>query len=298
MTTEILTTIAGTRAVLDRHRADGHTVGFVPTMGYLHDGHGSLIRAARAETDMVIVSIFVNPLQFGAGEDLAAYPRDLERDWDVAAANGADLMFHPATEEMYPDGAVLTSVTVGDLSERWDGESRPTHFAGVATVVSKLFNIIGPCRAYFGEKDFQQLTVVQRMVADLSTPVDVVGCPTVREPDGVAMSSRNSYLSPEDRAAAVVVRRALDAGRAAFADGQHDPTEVATTMADVVADEDRATLDYVAVVDPDTLQTAAAVDQSTRLLIAVTLGTTRLIDNDAAGGPEPTPRMPAMEGPS
>ncbi|MEM7275718.1 MAG: pantoate--beta-alanine ligase [Actinomycetota bacterium] len=295
MTTEVLTTIAAVRDALDGYRADGRTVGFTPTMGYLHDGHGSLMRAADADTDVVVASIFVNPLQFAAGEDLADYPRDFERDLELAAANGVDLLFHPPVEEMYPFGPVLTTVSVGEVSERWDGASRPTHFAGVATVVAKLFNIIGPCLAYFGDKDFQQLAVIRRMVEDLSIPVEVVGCPIVREPDGLAMSSRNTYLSPEDRAAAIVLRRALDAGRAAHGAGTTDPTAVADAMTDVVAAEPRAVLDYVAVVDPTTLRTAEVVQASTRLLIAATLGTTRLIDNDAAGPTGPPAEPQPME---
>ncbi|MEL6981203.1 MAG: pantoate--beta-alanine ligase [Actinomycetota bacterium] len=278
---ELLTTIAETRTRLDSHRANGATVGFVPTMGYLHDGHGSLMRAAEPN-DIVVASIFVNPLQFAADEDLSDYPRDLDRDRELAAANGVDLLVVPSVEEMYPNGAVLTTVSVAEVSSAWEGASRPSHFAGVATVVSKLFNIIGPCRAYFGEKDYQQLAVIRRMVADLSIPVEVVGCPIVRESDGLAMSSRNIYLSPEDRAAATVLRRALDAGQAATEAGEHDPAKVAQVMASVVAGEPRADLDYAVAVDPDTLEVPARLGPEARLLIAADLGQTRLIDNAAA----------------
>ena len=265
--------------MLDLRRAEGRTVGFVPTMGYLHDGHGSLMRAASSTNDVTVASIFVNPLQFGEGEDLDAYPRDLERDRDVAAANGVDLLFTPAVDEMYPDGPVLTSVSVGGLSEAWDGESRPTHFAGMATVVTKLFNIAGPCRAYFGEKDYQQLAIIRRMVADLSIPVEVVGCPIVREADGLAMSSRNVYLDPDQRAAAVVLRRALDAGVAAIEAGERGTATIDRTMADVVAAEPLAELDYAAAVDADTLIQRVELDGRVRLLIAARVGSTRLIDN-------------------
>ena len=278
----LLTSIAELRASLDDHRRRGATVGFTPTMGYLHDGHGSLMRAARAANDVVVASIFVNPLQFAEGEDLSDYPRDLDRDLDLAGDNGVDLVLAPAVDEMYPNGAVLTTVSVTELSSRWEGASRPTHFDGVATVVAKLFNIVGPCRAYFGEKDYQQLAVIRRMVSDLSAAVEVVGCPIIREADGLAMSSRNVYLSPEDRAAAVVLRRALDAGRGAAAGGADDPAEVVEAMTRVVEAEPRAVLDYAAAVDPDTLETPERLGPEARLLIAARLGQTRLIDNDGA----------------
>lgn len=285
----VLTTIAETRALLDQRRAEGVSVGFVPTMGYLHDGHGSLMRAARADNDLVVASIFVNPLQFAAGEDLSNYPRDLDRDRELAADNGVGVLFVPDVEEMYPLGPVLTTVSVDELSTRWEGASRPSHFAGVATVVSKLFNIVGPCRAYFGEKDYQQLAVIRRMVADLSAPIEVVGCPIIREPDGLAMSSRNVYLSPEDRAAAVVLRRALDAGLEVVTAGHADPEVVTAAMTDVVAAEARATLDYAAAVDPDTLEVPDRLGPEARLLIAAELGRTRLIDNCSAPvGPLPS----------
>jgi len=281
MAPELLSTVAETRAALDTARAGGATVGFVPTMGYLHDGHGSLMRAAAGD-DIVVASIFVNPLQFAADEDLGSYPRDLDRDRALAGENGVDLLFVPTVEEMYPNGAVLTTVSVAEVSVAWEGASRPTHFAGVATVVSKLFNIIGPCRAYFGEKDFQQLAVIRRMAADLSMPVEVVGCPIIREPDGLAMSSRNIYLSPEDRTAATVLRRALDAGQDAIAGGTTDPAAVSAAMAAIVATEPRAKLDYAVAVDADTLAVPDDLGPETRLLIAADLGQTRLIDNAPA----------------
>ncbi len=286
---ETVGTITELRRRLEAERATGRTVGFVPTMGYLHDGHASLMRAAAAENDVVVSSIFVNPLQFAADEDLDDYPRDIERDTALAEANGVRLLFVPSVTEMYPRGPVDTVVAVPELARRWEGATRPTHFDGVATVVSKLFNISGACRAYFGEKDYQQLQIIRRMVDDLSIPVEVKGCPIVREADGVAMSSRNSYLTPEQRAAAPVLRRALDAGVAAVADGQADPTAVIRTMADVVAAEPLAALDYAAVVDPATLAAPATIDGEVRLLIAAQIGRPRLIDNAGATMETPVP---------
>ncbi len=282
MTVPVVCTIDEIGSRLDADRRAGLQVGFVPTMGYLHDGHGSLMRTARAGNDVVVASIFVNPLQFAPDEDLDSYPRDLDRDIALAEANGVDVLFIPSGEEMYPDGPVLTSVSVAELSSRWEGESRPTHFTGVATVVAKLFNIIGPCRAYFGRKDFQQLTIIERMVHDLSIPVEVVGCPIIREPDGLAMSSRNIYLSPDERTAAAVLRRALDAGTAAIEAGERNPTAVTGTMAAVVGAEPLARLDYVAAVDPSTLETPNILGPRTQLLITAYVGSTRLIDNCTA----------------
>lgn len=278
MTIERINSISELRAGLDDARARGTTVGFVPTMGYLHDGHASLIRTAAAENELVVASIFVNPLQFAANEDLSAYPRDLEHDTALATGAGARLLFTPTVEEMYPFGPVLTTVSVGGLSERWEGASRPTHFAGVATVVSKLFSIVGACRAYFGEKDYQQLAVIRRMAADLSIPVEVVGCPIVREPDGLAMSSRNVYLDTEHRAAATVLRRALDAGLGA-ATTSDDPAVVMGAMASLVANEPLAELDYVAAVDAATLEVPDRLEGVCRLLIAARVGKPRLLDN-------------------
>ncbi|MFV0525251.1 MAG: pantoate--beta-alanine ligase [Acidimicrobiales bacterium] len=289
MTVTIIRTIDELRRRLDQARRGSQTVGFVPTMGYLHDGHGSLMRAAAADTDTVVASVFVNPLQFAPTEDLTTYPRDLERDVAVAGANGVELVFAPADDEMYPEGRVLTTVDVGGVSARLEGESRPSHFAGVATVVSKLLNIVGPCRAYFGEKDFQQLAVIRRLVFDLSIPAEIVGCPIVREPDGLAMSSRNVRLDPDDRAAAVVLSRALAAGADAIGAGATDPASVAATMAGVVAGEPRARLDYAAVADPATLETPSEIRSDVRLLIAARLGPVRLIDNRGVTVTPPSP---------
>ncbi|HET8618524.1 MAG TPA: pantoate--beta-alanine ligase [Acidimicrobiales bacterium] len=271
-------TIAELRAALDRERAGGRTVGFVPTMGYLHHGHASLMRAARAETGVVTASVFVNPLQFGPGEDLEAYPRDLDRDTALAAEAGVDLLFTPAAEEMYPT-PVLTTVSVAGVSAPLEGASRPTHFAGVATVVAKLFSIVGPCRAYFGAKDWQQVAVVRRMARDLSMPVEVVACPTLREPDGLAMSSRNVYLSPDERAAAPVLYRALRAGAAAVGAGERDPAAVRDLMAGIIEAEPLAGLDYAEVVDADSFTVPDPLAGNLRLLAAVRFGRARLIDN-------------------
>jgi pantoate--beta-alanine ligase len=258
----VLDTIEGFGKALEAERHAGRRVGLVPTMGYLHDGHASLIRRAAAENDVVAVTIFVNPLQFAPTEDLSTYPRDLERDLRIATEAGATHVFTPSTEEMYP-GQVLTNVHVAEVGEGMEGASRPTHFDGVATVVAKLFAIAGPCRAYFGEKDWQQLRVVRRMAADLSFPVDIVGCPIVREDDGLAMSSRNVYLSPEQRTAATVLHRALQAAG-------HDLHNAREVMAATVATEPLVELDYAEVVE---------TDDEHRLLIAARVGSTRLIDN-------------------
>ncbi len=275
-----ISSIAELRSTLDAARAAGRQVGAVPTMGYLHDGHASLMRAARAENDVVVATIFVNPLQFAEGEDLADYPRSIEADTELAEAAGVDILFTPSVDEMYPFGPVLTTVTVSDISSGWEGVTRPTHFAGVATVVAKLFSITGPVHGYFGEKDFQQLAVIRRMVDDLSIPVTVVGCPIIREDDGLAMSSRNVYLTADQRAAAPVLRAALDAGLAAISDGERSPDAVTAIMAAVIEDEPLAELDYVAAVDAATLETPEHLDGDTRLLIAAQVGKPRLIDND------------------
>lgn len=273
-----VTTIDELREALDGDRRAGRTIGFVPTMGYLHAGHASLMEAARAAQDVVVTSIFVNPLQFGPTEDLDAYPRDLASDTALAEQCGVDLLFFPSIEEMYP-GPVRTTVSVAGVSAPLEGRARPTHFDGVATVVAKLFSIVGPCSAYFGEKDFQQLAVVRQMVRDLSFPVEVVACPTVREPDGLALSSRNAYLSPEERAAAPVVHAALEAGRAAVLTGETDPATVRAVMAARIDAEPLAERDYAEVVDATTFTVPDPLRGTLRLLAAVRFGKARLIDN-------------------
>ena len=279
--------IDGFRASLDERRAAGTVVGFVPTMGYLHAGHGSLISRAASDCGAVAVSIFVNPLQFAANEDLASYPRDLESDLALCERMGATHVLVPSVEEMYPQ-PVLTTVSVAEVSMRMEGAVRPTHFAGVATVVAKLFSIVGPCRAYFGEKDFQQLAVVRRMASDLSMPVEVVGCATVREPDGLAMSSRNVYLDATERQVALVLHRALDAGVAAVSAGAAEAGSVRAAMDEVFATEPSATVDYAEVVDAATLAPLGALVPGTeiRLIVAARVGAPRLLDN--AGAVVPT----------
>jgi pantoate--beta-alanine ligase len=285
---EVVESVAACRAVLDRARAAGGVVGLVPTMGALHQGHTSLLDRARAECDVVAVTIFVNPLQFGDPEDIARYPRTLERDLAVCADSGADLVFVPSVGEMYPSWpeAPSTTVSVGGISESWEGASRPGHFDGVATVVAKLFTMAGPCRAYFGLKDFQQLAVVRRMARELAFPVEVIGCPIVREPDGLALSSRNVRLSGDERQAATVLARALAAGRALLQDGERSGAAVSGAMRAVAAGEPLVQLDYAVVVDADTLEEVATLTdpdrRSLRLLVAAQVGPVRLIDNSAA----------------
>jgi pantoate--beta-alanine ligase len=258
-------------------------------MGALHSGHLSLIERAAAECDVVAVSIFVNPLQFGDAGDLERYPRDLSGDLAVCTQAGATIVFCPTVAEMYPTWPMPahTVVSVGAEAEDWEGASRPGHFEGVATVVAKLFAATGRCRAYFGEKDFQQLAVIRRMVADLGFPVDVVACTTVREPDGLALSSRNRRLSASERASAVVLSRALAAGRAAISAGERRPGAVTSVMEAVVAGQSSVLLDYAAVVDAETLSVPVRLDgqRPLRLLIAAEVGPVRLIDNCAASVP-------------
>jgi len=247
-------------------------------MGYLHAGHQSLVARSADENDLTVVSIFVNPLQFAEGEDYGTYPRDLDRDLEMCADAGAGLVFAPSAEEMYPQ-APLTSVAVKGLNAVLEGRSRPTHFDGVTTVVSKLFAMLGPGRAYFGEKDYQQLAIVRRMAADLSLPVEVVGCPTFREPDGLAMSSRNVYLTADERPAATVLWRSLQAGRDAVVQGSRDPGEAEAAMAAVLAAEPKASPDYAAVVHAATLERPDVLAGELRLLVAARVGSARLIDN-------------------
>ena len=276
---ETFTTIPDLRAQLDADRAAGRTIGFAPTMGYLHDGHISLIDTAVAANDRTIVSIFVNPLQFAEGEDLDDYPRDLDADRQRCEAAGAHYVFAPSVDEMYPR-PVDAIVTVPGVAAPLEGVHRPTHFAGVATVVAKLFAIVGPCRAYFGAKDWQQVAVVTRMVSDLSIPVDVIACPIVREPDGLAMSSRNLYLTAGERAQAPTLRRALDIGLAALAAGERDPAAVESLMLATLAEAPLGAVDYTAVVQADSLVAEGPLHGDVRLLVAVQFSKARLIDND------------------
>ncbi len=254
------------------------TVGFVPTMGYLHEGHLSLIRRAKAECSHVIVSIFVNPTQFGANEDLSKYPRDLERDLSLIAPLGADAVWTPSEQVMYPEG-FQTWVEVTTLTQRLEGAMRPTHFRGVTTVVTKLFNAAQPHKAYFGQKDAQQAAVIRQMTRDLNFPIEIIVCPTVREADGLAMSSRNKYLNAEERAAATVLFRALSAGRELFEAGEKDAERIRARMKEVLQSEPLAQPQYVSCADYETLEELETITGKTLLSMAVMLGKTRLIDN-------------------
>ncbi len=254
------------------------TVGFVPTMGYLHEGHLSLARRARQECQSVVASIFVNPTQFGPTEDLSKYPRDLKRDLTLLESAGVDLVWTPNDETMYPPG-FSTWVEVEGLTKPLEGASRPGHFRGVTTVVTKLFNAVQPTRAYFGQKDAQQAAVIRKMTRDLNFPIEIVVCPTVREADGLAMSSRNSYLSPEERQAATILFRALTAARSAYERGERSADTLRRIMAETLATEPRAQMQYVSCADYDTLEELETVTGKSLLSMAVFLGKTRLIDN-------------------
>jgi pantoate--beta-alanine ligase len=247
-------------------------------MGALHEGHLSLVRAARAGSDVVAVSLFVNPTQFGPNEDLAKYPRSFDRDCLMLEREGVDSVFAPSVEEMYPDGAV-TWVTVEGLSEKLDGKSRPGHFRGVTTVVSKLFHIVEPDRAFFGQKDAAQVANIRRMVLDLNLPVEIVVCPIVREPDGLAMSSRNAYLNPEQRKRALVLQRSLQRVRSLIEAGELDAAKLATAGREEIGAQNGVRLDYFEIVNPDTLDPVTNVGRGTLLAVAAYVGTTRLIDN-------------------
>jgi pantoate--beta-alanine ligase len=254
-------------------------VGLVPTMGYLHEGHLSLISAARAASQTVVMSLFVNPAQFGPNEDFATYPRDTQRDLRLAEQAGVDVVFTPPTEEVYPAG-FDTWVEVGGLTRRWEAEQRPGHFRGVATVVLKLFNMVQPNRAYFGEKDYQQLLVVTKMVGDLNLPIEIVPCPTIREASGLALSSRNAYLSAEDRARAAVLYRAMRLGQQLAAAGERDSYRLVGQMAARVRTEPGAQLDYLAIVDRATLEPLDELRGPARIVAAMRYGGVHLIDNE------------------
>jgi pantoate--beta-alanine ligase len=272
---KVLTTIPQVR---EWRRSLAGSLGLVPTMGYLHAGHRSLVERARAENDHLAASIFVNPTQFGPGEDFERYPRDLDRDRALLAAAGCDAVFVPEVAEIYPPGAA-TLVDVGPVAAPLEGERRPGHFRGVATVVLKLFGIFQPTRAYFGEKDAQQLAVIRRLVRDLDVPVEVVGCPTVREPDGLALSSRNSYLTPRERRAAGVLHRALDAARALVMAGERNGEALRVAMRRTLGEQPLVRADYVSVADPDSFRELQSVEGPALLLLAAFLGRARLIDN-------------------
>ncbi|GGJ05038.1 pantothenate synthetase [Alicyclobacillus cellulosilyticus] len=275
---KVVHTIAEVRAAVRAARQAGQRVGFVPTMGYLHEGHLALVAAARRDNDLVVVSIFVNPLQFGPHEDYERYPRDLARDTALLREAGCDILFAPSVEEMYPQ-PMATVVELPELSRPLCGRSRPTHFRGVSTVVCKLFHIVEPDRAYFGQKDGQQLAIIRRMVADLNMPVEVVAIPTVREPDGLAKSSRNVYLTPEERPHATVLYRALMWAKARIDAGERDAAQVAAGMRAMIEAEPMVRLDYAEVVDMATLQPLARIQGDVMLAVAAYVGKARLIDN-------------------
>lgn len=274
---KIVSTVEEVRSQVKEWRKEGCTVGFVPTMGYLHEGHMSLIDAA-GENDKVVVSIFVNPMQFGPNEDLASYPRDLEHDAKLCEEHGVDLIFHPTPEEMYGDN-FYTYVDMNTLTQELCGLSRPVHFRGVCTVVAKLFNIVTPDKAYFGQKDAQQLAIIKRMVKDLNMPLTIVGCPIIREEDGLAKSSRNTYLSPEERKAALVLSRSIFLGKELVENGECDCAKIVATMTAEIEKEPLAKIDYVKIVDLDTMQQVEKIGGGILTAIAVYIGKTRLIDN-------------------
>ncbi len=275
---ELLPTIAAVRNYVAAARHRGLTIGLVPTMGYLHEGHLSLARAARQQNDVVIMSIFVNPTQFGPNEDFARYPRDLERDRELAAGAGVDAVFAPAVAEMYPAG-YATYVQVEGLTEVLCGASRPGHFRGVTTVVSKLFNIVQPDRAYFGQKDYQQALVIKKMVRDLNFPVEIITIPTVREADGLALSSRNKYLTPEQRRSALSLHRALNLGSELIKAGEREAAAVRRAMEKEITAWPETRIDYIAISDAGTLKPLERIAGRVLLALAVWVGNTRLIDN-------------------
>ncbi|MCI5936361.1 MAG: pantoate--beta-alanine ligase [Lachnospiraceae bacterium] len=275
---KICYTVDDVRKEVKEWKKQGLTVGFVPTMGYLHEGHRSLMEAARKENDKVVVSIFVNPMQFGPTEDLESYPRDLDKDSKLCEGVGVDLIFHPEPEEMYPEG-FCSYVDMNGLTTELCGKSRPIHFRGVQTVVLKLFNIVTPDNAYFGQKDAQQLAVVTRMVKDLSVDTKIHGCPIIREEDGLAKSSRNTYLSEKERQAALILSQSLQVGKALIEQGETDATVVKKAISDKIATEPLARIDYVDVVDFDTITPIEQIKGNTLVAIAVYIGKTRLIDN-------------------
>jgi len=276
---EVITNPSQIQNLMLSLKKQGKKIGFVPTMGYLHEGHLSLIRCSKKENDITVVSIFVNPIQFGANEDFGRYPRDFERDKSLCEKENVDYIFYPSYEEMYPDG-FQTYVEVVELSKGLCGDFRPGHFKGVATVVAKLFNIVCPDNAYFGKKDFQQLKVIQRMVKDLNFPVNVVGCPIVREPDGLAMSSRNKYLSDEERESALYISKALFEAKRMFEDGITDANLIKEGVRQIISQAKHLKeIQYVEIVDSNTLKPVDKIKKSDVLAVAVYIGNTRLIDN-------------------
>ena len=277
---QVTKTVEETRKQVKQWKKEGKTIGLVPTMGFLHEGHASLIRKCREQNDIVVVSDFVNPTQFGPNEDLEAYPRDFERDSKLCESLGADLIFAPSPEDMYHDPHAFVSIDT--LSETLCGKTRPIHFKGVCTVVTKLFHIVAPDRAYFGEKDAQQLAIIRKMVKDLNFDIEIVGCPIVREEDGLAKSSRNTYLNDKERQAALCLSRAVKTGKEVIYTGA-DAKEVLNPMKAIIEAESLARIDYVMMVDALTMQQVEKVDRDVLVAMAVYIGKTRLIDNFSYG---------------
>lgn len=275
---KIVKTIDEVRQIVGQWKKEGLTVGLVPTMGFLHEGHKSLIDKAVSQNDRVVVSDFVNPTQFGEGEDLDAYPRDIERDSALCEEAGASLIFNPEPSEMYFDDCT-TYVNIESLSDELCGKSRPIHFKGVCTVVSKLFNIVKPDRAYFGQKDAQQLAIIKRMVRDLNFDIEIVGCPIVREADGLAKSSRNTYLSEEERKAALILSKAVFLGQELAENGETDAEKIVNKMIELISSEPMAKIDYVQAVDAISVKPVKTIEGSVLVAMAVYIGKTRLIDN-------------------
>lgn len=275
---KVVSTVDETRAQIKEWKKQGFTVGLVPTMGYLHEGHQSLIKKAVDENDKVVVSVFVNPIQFAPNEDLETYPRDLEADKKLCDSTGADLIFHPTPDEMYPDG-FSTHIQMDNLTKELCGKTRPTHFGGVCTVVGKLFNIVQPDKAYFGQKDAQQLAIIKRMVRDLNFDLEIVGCPIIREPDGLAKSSRNTYLSTDERKAALILSKSIELGKELVANGERNAQTIIKAMTDKINTEPLARIDYVNVVDALNIEPIDVIQGETLVAIAVYIGKTRLIDN-------------------
>jgi pantoate--beta-alanine ligase len=280
---KVVKNIKEMQSISESLRKTGKSIGFVPTMGYLHDGHMSLVERARKENDIVVMSIFVNPVQFAPGEDFERYPRDIERDKKIAREKGVDYLFVPEVSEMYPEG-YSTYVEVEGITETLCGAKRPGHFRGVATVVTKLFNIIRPHRAYFGKKDFQQLKVIERLVKDLNFDIEIVGCPIVREKDGLAMSSRNVYLSPEERESALSLYRALKLAKELIEKGEKNPEVIKSKMEEFILSHPHVkAIDYIEIVDSETLKPVNEVKEGTLIALAVFVGNARLIDNWVVG---------------
>lgn len=275
---KVVSTVEETRAQVKDWRKHGLTVGLVPTMGYLHEGHQSLIKKAVAENDRVVVSVFVNPIQFAPNEDLETYPRDLEADTKLCDSTGADLIFHPTPDEMYPEG-FSTHIQMDNLTKELCGKTRPTHFGGVCTVVGKLFNIVQPDKAYFGQKDAQQLAIIKRMVRDLNFDIGIVGCPIIREPDGLAKSSRNTYLNAVERKAALILSKSIELGKQLVAGGERDAQTIIKAMTDKINTEPLAKIDYVNAVDALNIEPLETLRGEVLIAIAVYIGKTRLIDN-------------------